>query len=96
MVSKGHTTASSSYRLSAKSRSCHTRGISSDELDAMKSPASYERPADPVPQPTEPHPLNQRARHGPVGYERLAAMDDAIVWDRLSETTPPVSRARCL
>jgi catechol 2,3-dioxygenase-like lactoylglutathione lyase family enzyme len=65
-------------------------GITDDELEAMKHPAPYERPAEPVAQPTEPHPENQRARLDPERYAMLAGLDDAFVWERFSETVPPV------
>jgi len=65
-------------------------GINAAELDAMKSPSRYDRPGNPVAQPTEAHPTNERARHAPERYAALAAMPDDVVWDKLSETTPPV------
>ena len=65
-------------------------GITDDELEAMKRPAAFERPSEPVAQPTEPHPENQRARHDPARYAMLAGLDAAFVWDRFSETEPPV------
>lgn len=65
-------------------------GISDEELAALKDPAPFERPADPVAQPAVAHPLNVRAERDPDGYTRWAGMADDFVWDRLSETTPPV------
>ena len=56
----------------------------------MKEPAGFEPGPGPVPQPTEAHPENVRAQADPVGYARVAAMRDEVVWERLSETTPPV------
>ena len=66
-------------------------GITTDELEKMKRPAAYERPAEPVPQPTEPHPDNVRAARNPSGYAARAAVPDDVVWARFSETTPPVN-----
>lgn len=65
-------------------------GITEAELALLKDPAGFERPADAVPQPTEPHPENIRAERDPEGYAKVAALPDAFVWERLSETTPPV------
>ncbi|MEM7276104.1 MAG: VOC family protein [Actinomycetota bacterium] len=66
-------------------------GIDDDELAAMKTPAPFEPSGDPVSQPTEPHPDNQRAVADPVGFARLAAVPDDVIWERASETTPPVA-----
>lgn len=65
-------------------------GITEGELDAMKNPAMFERPGEPIAQPTEPHPENARAASDPEGYARVAALPDDFVWEKLSETTPPV------
>lgn len=65
-------------------------GISDDELATLKHPAPFERPTEPVPQPTEPHPDNVRAQRNPAAYARIAALSDQYVWERLSETEPPV------
>lgn len=65
-------------------------GITADELGHMKDPPAFERPAEPVPQPSEPHPDNARAAADPIGYARMAAMPDEVVWKKASETTPPV------
>ncbi len=66
-------------------------GISDDELAAMRAPEPHVATAGPVPQPTRPHPENVRARFDPEGYARLAAVPDQVVWDRFSETEPPVA-----
>ena len=65
-------------------------GITADELEAMKHPAPYESTGEPVPQPTEPHPENVRAQRDPEGYAMIAGIPDQVVWDKFSETTPPV------
>ena len=64
-------------------------GISDEELEAMTQPASFDRPSEPVAQPTEPHPDNARAAHDPERYALVAGLDDSVIWAR-SETTPPV------
>lgn len=66
-------------------------GITDAELAAMKNPAPFDRPTEPVPQPTQPHPENARAQHDPERYARSAAIPDEVMWERASETTPPVS-----
>ncbi len=66
-------------------------GISDEELAGLKAPASFDRPGQPVPQPIEPHPENVRAQRFPVRQARQAAVRDEVVWERMSETTPPVA-----
>jgi len=68
-------------------------GISAAELEALKSPAVFERPATPVPQPTEPHAANERSRQFPERQRLTFAMPDDVVWRKFSETTPPVTPA---
>ena len=65
-------------------------GITTDELAAMTNPATFDRPAHAVAQPTEPHPENVRAARHPERYGRVIGLDDSFVWAQLSETTPPV------
>ena len=64
-------------------------GITVDELDALKRPAAYDRPAEPVAQPSGPHPDHVRAQRFPERTARTAAIPDGTVWERFSETTPP-------
>ncbi|MEM7337132.1 MAG: VOC family protein [Actinomycetota bacterium] len=66
-------------------------GITGDEVAAMVEPEPFERPAEPVAQPTEPHPENVRAQRFPERHAKMAALSDEFVWDRLSETEPPVA-----
>ncbi len=68
-------------------------GIDDTELAALKEPAPFERPADPVAQPAEPHPTNERARQHPEHHALVMGLADEFVWDRLSETEPPVAPA---
>ncbi len=65
-------------------------GISDEELAAMKAPAAFERPTEPVAQPTTAHPENIRAQRHPESYARTAGVPDDVVWERFSETVPPV------
>lgn len=66
-------------------------GITDDELAMLMQPAPYDSPSEPVAQPALPHPDNERARRDPEKYAALAGLPDQIVWDKLSETTPPVT-----
>lgn len=68
-------------------------GIDAAELAALKQPADHACPTDPVPNPTEFRPDNERAKHNPNGLARAYAMDDDEVWERFSETKPPVPPA---
>ncbi len=65
-------------------------GINADELEAMKHPAPYRRPDEPVPQPANPFPGNARAEKGGPRYAQVMALSDAFVWDQLSVTDPPI------
>jgi len=65
-------------------------GISADELARYRSPAPYERPTAPVPQP----PLDTggpRMAYPPKVYARLMTMPDDEVTARFSEPEPPVA-----
>ncbi len=66
-------------------------GITDAELDALKNPARFRRPADPVPQPSEPYPDNARSAQYPERQRLIAAMSGAAVWEKFSETAPPVN-----
>ena len=64
-------------------------GISVDEVSAMTNPAGYQRPADPVPQPAfdeaKPH-----MNYPPGVINAVMGRSDEEVWEKASETTPPV------
>lgn len=64
--------------------------IDADELEAMKSPATYARPAEPVAQPAEPFAGNVRAEKLGERYAAVMALPDEFVWEKLSVTDPPV------
>lgn len=68
-------------------------GITEDEAEAMKSPAPFERPDEPVAQPTEPHPTNVRAQEFPVEMAKTYAIPDRWLWENVSFTEPPVPPA---
>lgn len=65
-------------------------GITDDELKTLKAPAPFEVGSEPVPQPAEPHPDQHRAQHDPALMARAASIPDEVVWEKFSETTPPV------
>ncbi|MCY3894491.1 MAG: VOC family protein [Acidimicrobiaceae bacterium] len=65
-------------------------GISSDDLAAMKRPAAFERPAEPVAQPTEAHPASVRAQRDPERAALAASLPDEFIWENMSEPDPPV------
>ncbi len=65
-------------------------GITDQELEALKNPAAHESAGGTVAQPTEPHPENVRAQRNPELYARIAGLPDEFVWEKLSETEPPV------
>jgi hypothetical protein len=65
-------------------------GLTDAELEALKAPEPFVRPAQPVPQPpidtTNPLMQSDLAR-----YEKVRSIPDDVVWDKFSETTPPVA-----
>lgn len=64
-------------------------GITAAEAERLKNPAPFERPAESVVQPAfEGDPYSM---HPGETYEQTMAVPDEIIWDRASETTPPVS-----
>ncbi len=65
-------------------------GISPDELARLTQPAGFERPDEPVPQPSY-DPAEPNMRYSDAAREFIMGMDDADVWNNLSESTPPVS-----
>lgn len=68
--------------------------ISPEEVAAMKSPAAYERPPESVPQPTADPAKPQLVFPTPEVYESIMGLPDQEMWERASETTPPVDVGR--
>lgn len=67
-------------------------GIDEAEIEALKYPAAFDRPDQPVPQP--PFDPALPSMHYPPGViEAIMAIDDAEVWERFSVTDPPVDPA---
>lgn len=62
--------------------------IGADELDALKNPARFERPAEAVPQPAFDAHLPHM--YPPERWKETMAVPDQVMWDTASETTPPV------
>ena len=65
-------------------------GIDAEELRRYRSPAAFERPAAPVPNPPI-DPSKPHLSYPKDVYESLMSMPDDIVTARLSESTPPVA-----
>ncbi|MEA2195941.1 MAG: hypothetical protein QOG42_2703 [Solirubrobacteraceae bacterium] len=63
--------------------------ISPAEVEALKHPAPFERPAASIPQPAS-DPTKPTMQYPPDLYELMLAMSDQEIWDSASETTPPV------
>jgi catechol 2,3-dioxygenase-like lactoylglutathione lyase family enzyme len=65
-------------------------GIDAGELARLRDPSPFTPTATPVPQPA-------RDAGGPVlvyppaAYDRVMGLPDDVVWERFSETTPPVA-----
>ena len=64
--------------------------ISDTELAMLKHPAHYERPAAPIPQPALDA-AGPKMHYPPEAYRRLMTLSDEQVWQRFSETVPPVA-----
>jgi catechol 2,3-dioxygenase-like lactoylglutathione lyase family enzyme len=63
-------------------------GITDGELEALKHPAAFERPAEPVPQP--PFADAPYTMQPPERWEQTMAVPDEVMWERASETEPPL------
>lgn len=68
----------------------HLCGIDDVEVEALKQPAAYQRPAQPVPQPPMDPAKPQMHYATPGALERVMSTPDQVIWDTASETTPPV------
>jgi catechol 2,3-dioxygenase-like lactoylglutathione lyase family enzyme len=64
-------------------------GISDAELDRLTAPIGFERPDVPIGQP-DYDPSTPNMRYTDAAREFIMGMDDADVWNNLSESTPPV------
>jgi hypothetical protein len=64
-------------------------GISDAEIDRLKHPAPIEIGEQPVGQPAT-DPSKPQMFYPPAVYEAIMGASDADIWNRASETTPPV------
>jgi catechol 2,3-dioxygenase-like lactoylglutathione lyase family enzyme len=64
-------------------------GISADELARYRSPAAFDRPSSPLPNPPI-DPAKPHLQYPREVYEALMSMPDDVLTERLSESTPPV------
>jgi catechol 2,3-dioxygenase-like lactoylglutathione lyase family enzyme len=64
-------------------------GISADELKRYKSPATFARPAQPLPQPAF-DPARPHMTFPPHAYQAIFGASDQEIHKRMSETEPPV------
>ena len=65
-------------------------GISAEELRRYRSPAAFETPASPVPNPPI-DPSKPHLAYPADVYESLMSMPDDVLTARMSESTPPVA-----
>jgi catechol 2,3-dioxygenase-like lactoylglutathione lyase family enzyme len=65
-------------------------GISPAEVEAMKSPAAYERPPEPVAQPAADPTRPQLVFASQALYDTIMGLSDQQIWENASETVPPV------
>lgn len=65
--------------------------ISDEELVALKNPRPFERPAEPVPQPAYSPDVPHMHYEPEAARDKAMSLPDEFVWERLSETEPPVS-----
>jgi catechol 2,3-dioxygenase-like lactoylglutathione lyase family enzyme len=64
-------------------------GISAEELETFKNPASFERSSAPVAQPAY-DPVQPRIAWPEEAYQAILTMPDDIVWQMASQPDPPV------
>jgi catechol 2,3-dioxygenase-like lactoylglutathione lyase family enzyme len=67
-------------------------GISEEEMDALRSPAVHTGDGGAVPNPSF-DPAVPHMHYPPGVVEKIMGMPDEVVWERFSETEPPVSPA---
>ena len=64
-------------------------GIDAREIEDLKNPSQYVQPEQPLPNPpfdpTKPH-----MNYPPGVLEKVMEVADDVVWEKFSETTPPV------
>ena len=65
-------------------------GISADELARYRSPAAFDRPSSPLPNPPI-DPSKPHLQYPREVYEALMSMPDDVMTEKMSESTPPVA-----
>ena len=64
-------------------------GIDEREMEQLKSPSQFQQLDDPLPNPpfdeAKPH-----MQYPPGVLQKVMAVPDEVVWEKFSETTPPV------
>ncbi len=64
-------------------------GIDEAEMDALKEPAEFHSDGTPLPNPPY-DPAKPHMKYPPGVLEKMMAVPDEVVWEKFSETTPPV------
>ena len=65
-------------------------GISAEELERFRSPATYESPETPVPQPAFNTNVPWQRGFPQEAYEHIISIPDEVLTEQMSESTPPV------
>ena len=65
-------------------------GIDEAEMDALKEPAEFHSNGIPLPNPPY-DPAKPHMKYPPGVLEKMMAVPDEVVWEKFSETTPPVN-----
>ena len=65
-------------------------GIDEAEMDALKEPAEFHSNGTPLPNPPY-DPAKPHMKYPPGVLEKMMAVPDEAVWEKFSETTPPVN-----
>ncbi len=64
-------------------------GIDEAEMDALKEPDEFHSDGGPLPNPPY-DPAKPHMKYPPGVLEKMMAVPDEVVWEKFSETTPPV------
>ena len=64
-------------------------GIDNDEMEALKHPDDFNPPAEPLANPPF-DPDKPHMHYPPAALEKVMTIPDEVVWERFSETAPPV------
>ena len=64
-------------------------GIDEAEMESLKEPADFHSDESPLPNP-EYDPSKPHMQYPPGVLEKMMAVPDEVVWEKFSETSPPV------